>query len=331
MNFNLYSLLTQKESECLDFKREYSNDNIDLVHDIICLANAETPKNRLLIFGISDDRAVMGVEHDDKRKRQSDILNLLRDSFFNSLPRISLHTLQHEGHEIDILEIENRPDKPYFLKKDKRFQKKTIRTGVVYTRYGDTNTPLTECVDELHLERMFRERFGLDKSPLERVKISLRDATHWKWGEDENNESYFYDEWNPEFTLCQRHASDDFKEGWCLRFPDSKAYKHELLLKFHSTLLYRMYVVYCDGGRYLTVLPTSWVYEDKEKQRYYMSYFFVRDSLEHLVNRMILEVYPGQSSRGWLKPFPIFSTEEEANQELCLDFDKGMHDYIYYN
>ena len=91
-----------------------------------------------------------------------------------------------------------------------------------------------------------------------------------------------------------------------------------------------MYVVSCDGGRYLTVLPSYWLYEDREKQRYYMSYFFVRDSLEYLVNRMILEVYPGQSSRGWLKPFPVFSSNEEAENELRLDFDKGMYDYIYY-
>lgn len=331
MKFDLYYLLLQKESEWLDFKREYSNNNIDLVHDVICLANAETPKNRLLVFGIADDLAVVGVEHDAKRKKQSDILNLLRDTPFNSLPKIILHTVPYEGHEIDILEIENRPEKPYFLKKDKSFQGKTIRAGVVYTRYGDTNTPLQECADELHLERMFRERFGLDKSPLQRVKISLRDVTHWKWGEDENNESYFHDEWNPEFTLCRRHTSlDDFKEGWSLSFPDSKAYKYELLLKYHTTLLKRMYVVSCDGGRYLTVLPSYWLYEDREKQRYYMSYFFVRDSLEYLVNRMILEVYPGQSSRGWLKPFPVFSSKEEAENELRLDFDKGMHDYIYY-
>jgi len=49
-------------------------------------------------------------------------------------------------------------------------------------------------------------------------------------------------------------------------FPDSKAYKYELLLKYHTTLLKRLYVVSCDGGRYLTVLPNYWLYEDKEKQ-----------------------------------------------------------------
>lgn len=179
------NFLFAKESDWLDRKREYPKNNVNLIHDILCLANSHTPSHRYLIFGIADDKTVFGIENDPERKKQSDILTLLKDSYFNRLPIISLNTVIIDNHEIDILEIENRPDKPYYLKKDKEFQGKVIRAGVFYTRYGDTNTPLKECPDELFIERMFRERFGIDKTPLERVKLSLNIINNWKWGENE--------------------------------------------------------------------------------------------------------------------------------------------------
>jgi hypothetical protein len=326
------NILLESESECLDFKREYSNNKIDLIHDILCLANAETPRNRQLIFGVADDKTVVGVENDSKRKKYSDILTTLRGALFNHLPMISLYTCYYEGHEIDVLEIENRPEKPYFLKKDKSFEGKTLRAGVIYTRYGDTNTPINECADELFLERMFRERFGIDKPPLEKVRINLRNIKNWKWGEDERGEECYHDEWNPEFTLRGKapEFSEKFTEGWSQSFPDSSAYKKELHLKFHSTVLRKLFVISCDGGRYTTILPNYWLYQDKETGRYYMSHFFVQNSLEYLVNEVIQAIHPVQNKRGWLEPFPVFPSEEIAKTTLQSDYEKGMLDYTYY-
>lgn len=325
------SFLFEKESDWLDRKREYPENNISLIHDILCLANAHSSSHRYLIFGIADDKAVVGIEDDLKRKKQSDILTILKDSHFNRLPIISLNTVSVDNHEIDILEIENRPDKPYYLKKDKDFQGKTIRAGVIYTRYGDTNTPLKECSDELFVERMFRERFGIDKTPLERIKLSLRSINNWKWGENEKREEYFYDELNPEFQFYRSHESSDFVEGWSLSFPDSRAFKHELFLKFHDTLLKRLHLVSCDGERYLTVLPEIWLKQDPKDGCYYQSHFFIQDSLEYLANEMIQQVHPVlKSYRGWLEPFPIFSSQESAKMALEADYAKGMLKYTYY-
>jgi hypothetical protein len=38
----LDSLLQQDECEFLDFKQEFHANNVDLIHDILCLANAYT-------------------------------------------------------------------------------------------------------------------------------------------------------------------------------------------------------------------------------------------------------------------------------------------------
>lgn len=333
-------LLNENESEYLDFKEDYHSNNIDLLHDILCLANAESSNHRFLVFGVADDRSIIGIEKSQKKKRQCEILNLLKDSPFNHLPQITLHTIPYEGHEIDVLVIQNRAEKPYFFTKDKTFQGKTIRAGVTYSRYGDTNTPLGECVDELFLERMFRERLGLDKPPLEKVKINLLIVDHWKYSENESGGAYFYDEWNPEFTLSQKlDSSTKFIGGWNLSFPDSTAYQYELLLKFHSTVLRRLFIVSCDGGRYVTVLPNHWLYKDKITQQYYESNFFIDNSLEFLVNEMIQTIHPagiryhgagGRSYRGWMSPFPIFPSENEAKAILQADYVHGMQKYTYY-
>ena len=83
------------------------------------MVNAHAPNHRYLIFDIADVKTVFGNKSDSERKKQSDILNILEDSHFNCLPIISLNTVMIDNHEIDVLEIENRPDKPYYLKKDK--------------------------------------------------------------------------------------------------------------------------------------------------------------------------------------------------------------------
>lgn len=332
---NIQALLMEKESEWLDFKQEYHKNNVDFLHDILCLANSESPKNRLLIFGVSDDKSVVGVENCEKRKKQSHILDLIKNSPFNHLPIVNLHTMCCENHEIDILEIENRPDKPYFFKKDKECQGKTIRAGVIYTRYGDTNTPLNGCADELYLERMFRERFGIDKRPLEQLKISLTNTHHWQYSEAMYGGECFYDEWNPEFTLSPEElSSEEFREAWAQLFADSNAHKYEMLVKFHSTVLRRLIVVSCDGGRYLSVLPNRWASQDKATKRWYFSHFFIKNSLEHLVNEMIQNIHPmGTRKRGAggdSPSFPVFDSEEAAKEALDKDFEQGMQIFDYY-
>ncbi|NGX42340.1 MAG: hypothetical protein K940chlam7_00620, partial [Chlamydiae bacterium] len=312
---DLLKLLNQKESEWLDFKREYHKSKIELVHDIICLANAINLNNRYLIFGVSNDRSVFGVENDPKRMKQHMILDTLKKSNFNCLPILYLHTIEYGNHEIDILEIENRPDKPYYLIKDKiendqPGKQKIIRAGVFYTRYGDTNTPLRECADEMFIERMFRERFGIDKPPIEKLKANLEKKDQWVYNENSVDGPCFYDQWNPEFKISQDiESSREFVEGWSQLFPDSKACKYELSINYHSTQLDSLFLVSCDGGRFQTILPNVWMYEDPKDKYWYFSYYFIENSLEHLVNEVIQHTHPsgGWSTRGWAPEFPIFS------------------------
>ncbi len=66
---DLQSITAQKESEWLDFKREFHSNNAKLLHDILCLSNALYDGDRFIVFGIANDKTIFGVENDPNKKR----------------------------------------------------------------------------------------------------------------------------------------------------------------------------------------------------------------------------------------------------------------------
>ena len=131
LRMDCIDLLNKKESEGLDFKQEYHKSKVDFLHDILCLANAYHEEDRYIVFGISNNREILGVECDQNRKQQSDICDFLRNANLNRTIKIELITIKIDAHEIDFLKIYNKPDKPFFLLKDYNEDKKIIRNGVV--------------------------------------------------------------------------------------------------------------------------------------------------------------------------------------------------------
>ena len=55
-------LYLKKEGVYWDFKQEHHKNNVDFIHDVICLANAKHVGDRYLIFGISDDFEIVGFK-----------------------------------------------------------------------------------------------------------------------------------------------------------------------------------------------------------------------------------------------------------------------------
>ena len=120
---DLCTLISQDECEYLDFKSKFQETNIELLHDILCLANSYAASDRYLVFGVQDvTKEVIGVQNDQKRKKSHHIQDLLRQSYFNRIPTVSLRTIIYSpihNIQVDVLIITNRPDKPFFLTKDK--------------------------------------------------------------------------------------------------------------------------------------------------------------------------------------------------------------------
>jgi predicted HTH transcriptional regulator len=176
----ILELLGQRESEWLDFKRQHYDNTAKLLHDILCLANSYSEHDRYLVFGVDDDGSLHGVAGDSSRKTSANLHDFLRQAPLNRIPTCELGTHVVQGHELDLLTIRNRPDKPFLLTKDFEKQGERVRNGVVYTRIGDTNVPLKESAPQDLVELMWRERFGLGLSPLERAERFLGEPERWK-------------------------------------------------------------------------------------------------------------------------------------------------------
>ena len=167
-----------------DFKLHHHANNADLIHDILCLANADHAGPRYLIYGVDNLSNILhSISNTPYRKSQTDIVSLLRDNahkFFQSrTPEVFLATLQYTGKSLDVLVIEDKPHKPYYLTDTYRSKGRTIRAHHIYTRVGDTNIPLPATAPPHEIERMWRERFGLDKPPLDRAKHYLGEPDAW--------------------------------------------------------------------------------------------------------------------------------------------------------
>ena len=208
-----------KEGTYWDFKRKHHRNNSKLIHDVLCLANAEQTGRRYLIMGVDDsDFSLCSVDNDPNRPTQAEIAGLFRDNaskfFQSSFPTFFLEEVVLHGESLDVLVIEDVAKKPFYLTEP--IEK--IRAHHIYTRLLDTNTPVDKAAPPHEIERMWRERFGLDSPPLERVKRYLLNTASWKAIEQNGPTEYYYSP-HPEFTI--REVNDEehsaHNEEWTSR------------------------------------------------------------------------------------------------------------------
>ncbi len=176
---------TQKENDYYDFKQEWQQNNVDLIKDIICLANVKYDGNRYLIFGVSDKEFdIIGLENNPNLPNQQKLIDLLQNANFadNNFPDIFVDTINIENKKIDVITILNKKEKPYYLtkdKEDKEDQKKYIRAGTIYSRKRDVNTAKNKVASSNDIEHMWKERFGLTSNVFDKFKIYLQDLNSW--------------------------------------------------------------------------------------------------------------------------------------------------------
>ena len=142
-------LLKNAEQTHFDFKLEHHENTSKLVHDILCLSNAEIESDRFIIYGVNNQRELKGFS--GKRKKQAEIVDCLNNSNFNTIPEFLLYSIEIEGIELDILHIKNNPNKPYYLLKDKSDKGVIVKAGYIYSRINDSNTPIDKFASELQI------------------------------------------------------------------------------------------------------------------------------------------------------------------------------------
>ena len=159
-----------------------------------------------------------------------------------------------DGTLLDVLVIEDAPHKPYYLVE--RYER--LQAHHIYTRVCDTNTPVTDAAQPHEIERMWRERFGLDLSPLDRMKLYLTEPDSWVSSNRLGENLFEHHSTFPEFTLRVIEAEDFIarNEEWTrgeIRKDNNHAGYYEL--RYHQTCLACVRYVSFDDHKKSMIAP----------------------------------------------------------------------------
>ncbi len=297
--------------------------------------NADHDGDRYLIFGVKDrTKEIIGVNNDPNRKNLQNIIDLIRSSHFNNLPTISLETFKIDNLESDILTIKNKKKRPYYLLQDKREEQTTVRAGVIYTRDGDSNTPLTSTADTAKINDMWREHFGLNLTPFERFKIYIHEKDMWlKQPFPEDKAVYYYKQF-PEFTIHKINTEDYIQKSldWYNYKPAIQSY---ILLTYYNTvLLQRLFYTldkeccffpFLDSSRShisdifpekkSELIDKNWSFENE-------FFFTLKDDISYDIYNLFRHIYNFKKieefSTGCFakKPIYVFNNLEEAKNRI---------------
>lgn len=317
----------KKEGVYWDFKQEHHKNNVDFIHDVICLANAKHDGDRYLIFGVDDNGTIIELSN---LKKQADIIDTLRNVHFadDIFPDITLEDIRIEEKNMQVLIIKDTSNKPYYLREEKKECKKTINAGTVYTRIMDTNTPKNRVASSKDIEYMWKERFGLTQTPLERFKIYLEDFQGWQ----HNGETSHYAQF-PEFTIqsledsyCQGAEKFEWARGEIGYHYNSGNGVSVFGFYYHSTLLKKVCCVQFDGSKKYIVNP-DWEAIGKGR-----IYFYLEDSFEYAYQKFLIQERKNDFSKQIKSTtssnfyIPVFSSKNklqnfliEAKKQFCHD------------
>ncbi|MEG1560272.1 MAG: ATP-binding protein [Clostridia bacterium] len=148
-----------KEGDHWDFKLKWHDNMKTLIKDIVCFANTSHDEDCYLIFGVSDDRKIIGLT---ERRKQVEIIDTMSHLPFaaDNAPQIEVVSTEINGQTIDVLIILNSNSVPYYLKSDYG----AMKMGCIYTRVGDKNTADNSNADFPDIERLWKKRFSVPES-----------------------------------------------------------------------------------------------------------------------------------------------------------------------
>lgn len=332
-----------KEGSYWDFKLEWHHDNGDLVHDVICLANNPEARRAYLIFGVDDESyQIVGInENASKRKNTQQLIDTLHSAIWaETYPRVEVTTVHLACRNIDIITID--PDRhilPYFLIKDFGRGKQTVRAGAIYSRSQDVNVGKNETAPALVAERLWRNRFGLDKTPLQRFACLMSNPEKW----EKTSPSCIHDD--IAFASCFYHR--DYPEFTIARTPDEDrdAYEYFMLASpyfrepswwttrfyYHQTMLREIHGAYSDH-LYIPIPTASMLSSPRSEWSdgwLPPNYgFYCQDSIE--IKMLEFDLGKEGHSLAWvrdrlLRMIPVFRSEEERTgfeSWLCSEWDR---------
>ena len=267
----IYQLIELRtEGDYWDFKQQWHENKAELVHDIICFANNLVNRDAYIIIGVTDSKSPNGTQiigvQEDNRKSQQNVIDLLRTIKFvgGVRPTIYIHTIQHNVNvEIDVIVVKNTTNTPYFLSEQYNDGQVRLRAGHIYTRIGDTNTPIDAFADMDKIEYLWRKRFGIDLSINEKILMLLDNPDEWEG--NFGSEHVMYHRIYPEFQMRISEEENDNRSrernsitrNISDHFPDREVAVYGLEIMYHSTRIYEDDILVLDGARHMIPFPNS--------------------------------------------------------------------------
>lgn len=310
-------IASKREGDYWDFKAKPHENKGSLLHDVLCLANSLHKGDRYLIFGVEDPLKganIVGLGPAEAgRKTQSNFIDFLRDQKFagGNRPKINLVTLLLDGLEVDVLVVADVPAKPYWLTENYTEGKRLGQQ--VYTRVGDTNTPVDKSADVDQVEKMWRQRFGLDLSPTERMRQLLREPAGWDTDFDTKRNAYHRS--FPDYQI-KRSATELFWEPYSYSFLNKKSSLATAEFIYNSTILFELECMFLDEMRLLLPVPDIKRISLLGRDMWYYYYDLsepVGDFFTFLTSKN-----PTLESRGSTAPFLVF--RDDADHQAFRDY-----------
>lgn len=313
MQMEIQGLIKSKrEGEYWDFKREPHSNNAALLHDILCLSNTLHQGDRYLIIGVSDPSEgckVIGLSKGQtNRKTQANLIDFLRNIPFagNMRPEVELVSIKLGRKVLDIIRIFDNPFKPYYIVEDYKKNDKCVKAHYIYTRVCDTNTPIDSSADLYHIEKMWRNRFGIDKTPADRLRALLGEPD--EWFEDFGELRYAYHKTFPEFRITITKPINKW-EPFCNSFLSNDASHGTAYFKYHSTTLLELIYWYCDEMRIMISLPSSKYVRIHNEDQWF--YYYDLSTWEAVFLKFLNGNQLNIESRCFYAPFVFFANEGE--------------------
>lgn len=325
----IMSLINSKiEGPYWDFKRSWHTKDVDLLHDIICMANNLVSQDGYIIIGIdeSNDFAPYSCENDKHKKNNNELVTFLRNKpFFGGLrPIVLVRTFYINLAEINVLIIRNSTNTPFLLSENfpKEKNGKQLFAQYVYTRINDSNTPKNESADVDKAEYLWRKRFGIDMSVLEKLKIYLSKTKDWSYNDEL---SFFYYKYDPLYTIKIDKEKDDLKrsEFYNKLFIDKEGFEwQDYDIIYNTTVLFSSTCSFNDGGRELRNIPkNSFIHIGNSPIPYY---YFVKDTLEYYIDEIFKYYYNNYETPLVFEDFLIYF----ENDEERFQFNKYLEESI---
>lgn len=255
------------------------------------MANNLEDKDAYIIIGFDEENnyKIKSVVDDKNRKNTQMLVDFLKDKKFAGgiRPTVYVKTFNLNEGEVDVIVVKNTFNTPFYLTEKYR----GVFANNIYTRVMDTNTPKEKSADVHHVEYLWKKRFRLVSTPLERIEYYLEKPDDWlesptDWGTSKKYHKYF-----PEFTIEFTLEDDgDAYQYYLFNQTDITPHWRKISMYYHQTLISTLEGICLDGGRYFTPTPLTDGISLGEFRHWDIVFkYFVKDTLPYVVHQFYYE------------------------------------------